>query len=163
MRTHHDSFATIGYVKRPLHVTLITGSRRWPKAEPEPIHRALQGTELLIVGDAPGVDAIALDWALANDCIAHVYCADTRNFALLRGMPSVYVEQASDWTRQKKRAGPIRNARMVKAAVDMQMTLGCKVWCHAFPLPGSTGTWDCHKQCGDAGLDITVFDPEVEP
>ena len=148
-----------------LKVSMITGSREWPPTLREPIHEVLVGTELLIVGDEPnGVDVIALDFALANDAIVHVYCASHERFDLLNGLPQVYVEQASDWRKHGKRkgnpAGPIRNARMVKAAVDMQMQLGCKVPCYAFPLPGSRGTLDCMDQARRAGLEVIPY-PKV--
>jgi hypothetical protein len=144
-----------------VHVSLITGSRKWPATERDAIHAALRGSELLIVGDAPGVDSIALDWALANDVIVHVYCADQRRFDLLNGLPQVYVEQASDWRRKYPQgsAGTVRNARMVKAAFDMQTTLQVRVQCHAFPLAGSSGTWDCYQRCKAAGLDVTLHPP----
>lgn len=151
-----------------MKISLVTGSRRWPATDREPIHNALKGTELLFVGDGfwlkNGADAVALDWALANDCIVRVYCADQANFDLLNGAHGLYAEQASDWKRHGKRAGPIRNARMVKAAFDAQLQLNCKVTCFAFPLPGAQnrGTQDCIEQARDAGLRVIVY-PETDP
>lgn len=142
---------------------MITASRRWPNAMREAIHHVLKGTELLIVGDEPsGGDVIAIDFALANDAIVHVYCASHERFDMLNGLPQVYVEQASDWRRHGKKAGPMRNARMVKAAIDMQMHLGVRVPCYAFPLPGSRGTLDCMEQAARAGLEVIPYNPAHE-
>ena len=46
----------------------------------------------------------------------------------------------------------MRNARMVRAAVEMQIHLGVKVDVHAFPTLRSRGTHDCYDQAAAAGL-----------
>lgn|SRR5262245_3447965 len=141
-----------------MKVSMITGASRWPETERGPIHEVLVGTELLIVGDAPGVDRIAIDWAIANDCIVRVYCCNHLQFAQLQPLPNVYVEMAADWRKWKKQAGNIRNARMVREAAEVQIQLGLKVSAWAFPLAGSTGTWDCYQQAKDAGIDIQLYE-----
>jgi hypothetical protein len=50
----------------------------------------------------------------------------------------------ADWDRYgKNAAGPIRNSAMVKLGADL---------CLAFPLAGSSGTWDCAKKAVRAGI-----------
>ena len=49
---------------------------------------------LVICGGAPGADTLAARWAIKNDIPWHVFMAD--------------------WARYGKKAGPIRNARMLK-------------------------------------------------
>jgi len=150
-----------------MKASFVTGSRWWPLTAPDrhPIHDALLGTELLIVGDCrTGVDAIALDWALANDCIVRVYCASLARFEALRVTPGIHVELAvalelaRAWdTRKGKVAGPIRNRRMAHEAKRVEAETGCKVDCYAFPLSGSRGTHDCIRAMREAGFTPNVY------
>ncbi len=60
-------------------------------------------------------------------------------------------EYPADWdahkpppgSRRKNPAGVIRNSEMVKAGADI---------CVAFPMKGSSGTWDCLTKAFNAGI-----------
>jgi hypothetical protein len=82
---------------------------------------------LVVVGDCPtGVDAI------------------TRKACETWGLScKVYV---ADWRGEGRRAGPIRNGRMVADGA---------IRCLAFP--GGTGTADCIRQARKAGIPVTDF------
>lgn len=55
----------------------------------------------------------------------------------------------ADWNAYGKRAGMIRNGEMVQAA-------RAHVWA-GFPFPDSSGTLDCLRKAGEAGVPIRVF------
>jgi len=130
---------------------VVTGSRRWPESEPGPIVEALRSAEALIVGDAEGVDAIALRLALEWDVIVSVYAASRKRYNELVELKSVQVILAADWEVDQKKAGPKRNAAMVQRAV-VERDNGMDVVCAAYPLLGSTGTIDCMRQMRRAGF-----------
>ena len=77
---------------------------------------------MLIVGDALGADASAKLWA------KH------------RGIPGVMC--VADWKAHGKKAGPVRNARM--------LNYGPHVVIH---FPGGAGTADMVKRAQDAGVE----------
>jgi hypothetical protein len=131
-------------------VVVITGAQSWD--DEEAVARAMYGAELLIVGDAKGADQIALMTALAWDIIPAVYCASPERYETLQkhGIPSYLV---SNWKLQRKRAGPIRNAAMVRRAFDERLA-GMDVHCNAFPGPKSVGTYDCAAQLEAAGFTV---------
>lgn len=117
-----------------MKTVVVTGSRSWPNRTA--IASALEGAELLIVGDCPtGADAIALEIAKEWDVITVVLVAD--------------------WKQYGKRAGMIRNGAIVARAV-LERASGMDVHCHAFPLPGSRGTPDCIRQLEAQGFVVTV-------
>lgn len=118
-------------------VVVVTGSREW--TDRASIAAAIEGAELLIVGDCPtGADAIALEIAKEWDVIAEVLIAN--------------------WKALGNRAGPVRNGAMVARAV-LERTHGMDVYCHAFPLPGSRGTPDCIRQLEAHGFPVTIHPP----
>lgn len=110
---------------------LVTGSRNWADG---PLLTSVLGSygpwDQLVVGDAPGADALARKWADASGVQAHVFTAD--------------------WERFGKGAGAMRNQRMVERGADL---------CIAFPLPGSKGTWDCMRRAVDADISVYVVNP----
>jgi hypothetical protein len=57
----------------------------------------------------------------------------------------------ADWERYGKRAGPIRNAEMVKAGADVVL---------AFPLPGGRGTQHTIRLAREAGIPVKVWGEE---
>jgi hypothetical protein len=141
-----------------MRTVVITGSRHW--SDPEPIKVALQGADRLIVGDCPpdrgtqaSADAIALSVALRWDIIPVVLAASPDRAAFLRKR-GVHVELVSDWTRDGRRAGPLRNSAIATAAREA-LAMG-EVRCHAFPWSGSVGTVDCIRQLRAAGLAVEV-------
>lgn len=95
-------------------IVLITGGR--DRKDEETIHSILELFPIkeLVVGDARGVDKIALEWA--------------------RTRPIVWHKHFAHWGRDGKAAGPKRNARMLaEHKVDLVI---------AFPSSTSIGTWD---------------------
>lgn len=93
------------------------------------------GADFVILGDATGADDIAYQIAKAWDIL--------------------YSRHKANWSRYGKRlAGPIRNAAMVAEAKLMRSTGFVEVECHAFPLPGSTGTYDCIEQLEREGFRV---------
>ena len=134
-----------------MRVVLITGSRLW-SAYP-PIEAALAGAEMLIVGDAKGADAIALEIALRWDIITHVYCASPQRATALRRRPDIGVHLVSDWGEEPQRAGILRNIPMVHRAV-LERDEGMDVQCFAAPLEGSRGTFHCAKELRKHGFDV---------
>jgi hypothetical protein len=91
------------------------------------------------------------DWVAQHGCPAEVVTggqrgADTlaHQLALAEGLPTRVFE--ADWTRYRKRAGPIRNGEMARYAA--QGGGGC------LALPGGRGTADMLEQARAAGLTI---------
>lgn len=58
---------------------------------------------------------------------------------------------AAEWDRLGKRAGPERNARMVRWAAEREGSILL-----AFPGPTSRGTWDCVRRAVAAGLRVLI-------
>lgn len=79
---------------------------------------------VLITGGAPGADSCALRWAIANR------------------VP--YVVYEAEWKKYGKRAGPIRNSRML-ADGKPQLVVGFK---------GGKGTADMIRQAKAAGVEV---------
>lgn len=78
---------------------------------------------VVIHGAAPGGDTIAHEWTVASaNCTPDPHPAN--------------------W-RAGKQAGHVRNQLMVDLGADV---------CLGFPLPDSTGTWDCLRRAEDAGI-----------
>jgi hypothetical protein len=78
----------------------------------------------IIHGGAPGADTMAGEWALENDIRCDVYPAD--------------------WERYGRRAGPLRNKRMLREAKpDLVMA-----------FPGGRGTLDMVRRAGLAGVRV---------
>jgi hypothetical protein len=119
-------------------VVVITGSRRgWKR--PDEVRVTLRDADVLIVGDAVGVDAIA-----------------TREAQALK----VYVNKFyADWDSYGSSAGPLRNQKMVDRAVRFRDSDGASVTCHAFPAQDSRGTHDCRRRLLDAGFNVEVHEP----
>jgi hypothetical protein len=93
------------------------------------------GRVVLVHGDAPGVDAIAV--------------------AIVRSLPwPIQIESHparafGAWPE----CGPRRNSHMVSLGADI---------CLAFPQPGSKGTWDCARKAADAGIPVVLQTLPVE-
>jgi len=144
-----------------MRCVVVTGSRSWPEDNPGPIENAIRGAEALIVGDATGVDAIALRLALEWDVIPNVFAASRKRYNELvdmrekTGKPMTLV-LAADWEVDAKKAGPKRNGAMVQRAV-VERDDGMEVLCAAFPLPDSTGTIDCMRQMRRAGFSVNPW------
>lgn len=113
---------------------LVTGSRNGhPRTEAIlGAWVALHGVpNLVVLGDARGVDTQAYEW------VRFV----TANVLVLR----------ADWDRHGKKAGMLRNREMVDAA-------GRGAHALAFPVGESRGTRNCIDLCQRAGLFVAVFE-----
>jgi hypothetical protein len=120
-------------------ILLVTGSRhghphvvamldRWAAKYGAP--------ELVIVGDADGVDRTALEWSIDHH---HFFVAFT-----------------ADWQRHGKGAGPVRNCKMcVLASVGAH--------CVGFPVGDSPGTRGCMQIADRTGLVVYVVDQHGRP
>lgn len=82
---------------------------------------------LLITGDATGVDAIAVKWAIKNNIKNVVYFAD--------------------WISFGKSAGPIRNFQMLNLNPDIEVILA---------FPGGKGTKNMIKQGKQHNIHIII-------
>lgn len=87
--------------------------------------------DLVLVGDARGVDAQARAWAITRGLRHQVFLAN--------------------WQAHGLRAGPLRNAAMVAAAEPGD-------WCLALPDARSRGTWDCVRRARARGLLVVVIE-----
>lgn len=114
---------------------IVTGSRDWSDGSAvwSSLYAVLDGHGpfTLVHGDCPtGADFIASAWAQAQ--------------------PKVTEEpHPADWEKHGKRAGPLRNAEMVKAGADLVL---------AFPLPGGKGTQHTIRIAREAGIPVKIFE-----
>ena len=122
---------------------IVTGSRAWP----DPVRVAHELTQLylqhgpfvLVHGAcATGADAAAHHW--------HEVCGED--------LGCMEVKYRAEWEKhrtpedpQGRKAGPIRNAQMVKAGADLVL---------AFPLPGGKGTQGTIDLAEAAGIPLKV-------
>lgn len=107
---------------------LVCGSRNWTAKEK--IFRAIQDAKPteLIAGGCRGADVLAE--AIAKE----------------QGIP-VRVFPA-DWETHGKKAGPLRNQKMVDEKPDL---------CLAFMRPESVGSWDTVAKCKKAGIPVQII------
>ncbi len=115
---------------------IVTGSRNWTNRDL--IRRALRVEMLfdkpenvtVVHGDARGADRIAGE--VAKELGMNVE------------------EYPADWKQYGKKAGPIRNQKMVDLGADV---------CLAFPMSDSRGTWDCMTRAERAGIPVAEITP----
>ncbi len=127
-------------------VCVIMGSRRGPGNQRTYLYKLIAKCELVIVGDAPGVDEEAIAVCVRN------------------GIP--YDKFHAGWEGGRA-DGPKRNGRMALYAAALRQS-GCKVIAHAFPDSKSTGTWDCVRQLQELGFEPVIHEvgpafPDLEP
>ncbi len=107
-------------------IWLITGSRHAPEREVKAILDTMKATHgkptLLLHGNADGADTWADEWAL-NVGVHPI------------GMSAL-------WRRKSKAAGPIRNAELLRMAMDLAAVRRVTLLCVAMPGPESSGTVD---------------------
>jgi len=119
---------------------IVTGSRNWmdQRAVDDALTRLFIRTAYLTVvhGGCPtGADDFAHQW---------VFSFPPHNGPLEEVFPA-------RWEKYGKRAGPIRNAEMVKAGADLVL---------AFPLGGSKGTRHTIRLAQSAGIPVRIFEGE---
>lgn len=114
---------------------IVTGSRAWP--DPVRVAHELNtlylqhGPFVLVHGAcATGADAAAAHWL--ETAGSDLGCLE--------------VTYPADWEKFGTRAGPIRNAQMVKAGADLVL---------AFPLPDGKGTQHTMDLAREAGIPVT--------
>lgn len=120
---------------------LVTGWQSWPQLFAFVVGERLDAVRaqfpepvlVVVQGECPygGVDRWAKEWAVNVG---------------VEGRVEVECFPA-DWKRLGKRAGVVRNSRMVAEGADL---------CLAFPGPGSKGTWDCARRAVDAGIPVRM-------
>jgi len=122
---------------RPVAI-LVTGSRDWnnEQAIREVLER-FKGRDVLVIhGAALGADDIA-----AHEAARLGYWTNPH---------------PADWRKHGRKAGPMRNSTMVSALV-VKAELGHECHVFAFPLPQSSGTWDCVNKAKAAGFRVEVI------
>lgn len=121
-----------------MYTVIVTGSRHYKSSgniEDVMITtwRAHNHEIFVKVGDcSTGVDNIVRRWCHA--CIG----------------PDSYQVFEADWTRYRKKAGPIRNHTMIDSGGDI---------CYAWPLEDSRGTKDCAEYA--KSKDMPVWFPDL--
>jgi hypothetical protein len=113
---------------------MVTGSRDW--ADAQAIEDALEGQLVehgaitLVHGAARGADSIADKWARRR---------------IAEGA-KIHVERyPANWNKYGKRAGPLRNQKMVDLGADVVL---------GFPIAGSVGTRHAMKAARKAGIRV---------
>lgn len=124
---------------RPSWRVIVTGSRDYTDRrkvadalDDELFHAKFLGVPMVVVqGECPhgGADLLAAEWAAVRPYV----------------VPDPF---PANWKVLGKRAGPYRNQRMVDSGGDVVL---------AFPLPSSTGTWDCVRRAEEAGIPVKEF------
>lgn len=112
---------------------VVTGGRDY--ADSRRVADVLGETKpaMLIHGGCPtGADRLADEWAVEHEV------------ATLR--------VAAKWATEGKKAGPLRNRRMLKAAKQLADLYGCELVVIAFP--GGRGTHDCVTAAHEMGLTV---------
>jgi len=113
-------------------IVLVTGGRNYAdRAKLFATLDALQPISILIHGAAAGADRLAGEWCFLRGVTCH--------------------EVHANWTAYGKKAGPMRNAKMVRIAL---LPRGQDVVCVAFP--GGVGTADCAMKARMAGMKVMV-------
>ncbi len=117
------------------------------------------------VGCADGVDALVRAHCLKRRVPCTVYTADDR----FPETPGLTIVRVSDWRRDGRRAGPMRNEKMVHDVRMASMVpisggglAALSVLCCAFPDQESVGTWGCAKLAFEAGFTVQVVDATVD-
>lgn len=120
---------------------IVTGSREWADygAVATLLWKLEYGT-IVIHGAAKGADQCASTFCTSSGRLREI------------AMPA-------QWDRHGTRAGPIRNAEMLKVLLALRECGYC-VRVEAFPLPGSVGTWDMVRRAEAAGVEVRLHKGE---
>lgn len=123
-----------------MRAAIFTGSREWTWRGP--VRRVMVRAQLdvVIVGGARGLDAIAEE--VAREI----------------GVPTI-VTIPAQWKQHGRSAGPRRNRAMLNVLLGLHEKSGASVEVHAFPLPSSRGTLDMIRVAQAAGVDVVVHRP----
>ncbi len=108
---------------------LVCGSRDWTNRESIRKEIVKLNPSVVIEGEQRGADIIARDIA--------------------RELGIEVMPFHAEWTIYGRRAGPIRNQKMLDEA-HPNLVL-------AFPLPSSKGTWDMIRRARAAGIEVKII------
>src|SRR5678816_4112139 len=112
----------------PTFIITVSGSRGitdrervWQVLDEEAAYYLCLGYELVFrLGDAHGVDYLALEWARDRGFTRRVYFADAQGYLAWQGSAGLLADDgaesavlAADWDRDGKQAGSIRNSAML--------------------------------------------------
>ncbi len=114
-------------------VVLVCGGRKFTNATRISVvlQTRIPDDSLIVTGGAPGADTVA------------------DNLARLLGFDRVIYP--ANWVKRAVRAGPMRNAFMLKhAQPDLVL---------AFPDKESKGTWDMVRRAQKAKIEVEVYEP----
>lgn len=153
-------------------IVLITGSREL--VGPSIVHRGLaeflgyyagavppysdhfKSSWVFRCGDARGVDLYARDWLRREGYTVDVFCASSENHTRLLLLnrtlqqPLHSVVLASDWQRDGRKAGHLRNVAMIEGVGgDDRADVCVKFWDGSSP-----GTRDCAEAAERAGVEV---------
>lgn len=121
-----------------MNVLVVTGTRRTLSVHGRDrlfVSLAAESFDLLLVGDASGVDRLTRAYCVEYGLIFEMYIAE--------------------WRLLGRSAGPQRNQQMIDRAVVLRAE-GSTVRGLAFPGRSSVGTWDCLRRMVDAGIPTRV-------
>lgn len=99
----------------------------------------------IVTGDSSGADTMAYDYAVSHGIPVTVYCANERNYRRLIG-DGVDAVLVSNWSKEGRAAGPIRNAAMIGRAQKVLLFDG-----------GGPGSRDVRKQAERKGIEVEVW------
>lgn len=119
-----------------MHVLIVTGSRHYIEVAEKWVDTVLKGVDLLIIGDASGVDLLI------------------RQRALQLGIKVAAIH--AFWKQEGNAAGTYRNQAMIDLGVLIR-PLGATVVGAAFPATDSIGTWRAVDAMKAAKIPCTVF------
>lgn len=119
-------------------IVIVTGGRTYAGTGLVEALDALEREEpgfYLLVGDADGADRVAREWSINRH-------------------PRRCLVFEAHWAAYGKKAGPERNARMVRTVRLNRawQALDGPVLCLA--APGGRGTADCVRRCREAGFEV---------
>lgn len=136
-----------------MRVLVITGSRSLTANEAsraglfDVVRNEARFSGHLIVGDATGADDLAFR------CWERL-----RQLGVTKLLPFVF---PAYWDDLGRRAGPVRNEAMVRAAAGIARAYGSDLVAHAYPKGESRGTRGCIKLLAAHGAEVIVH--EVTP
>ncbi len=118
---------------------IVTGSRKWTNAG---------AMEFALIDATAGADPKEPFTVVHGACPTG---ADAIADDLATRLGVIVERHPADWAAHGRKAGPIRNAEMIKAGADLVL---------AFPLPGGRGTQHAIRLAREAGIPVKVWGSE---
>jgi hypothetical protein len=132
---------------RPTSILVVTGSRDWD-GNPDSITGVLRDFAARFNGYRPELWHGACQGEHSVDMLA----ADRAKHLGWKVVPF-----PADWRGLGKRAGPVRNRKMIEKALD-DLAEYSAAELHAWPMPNSRGTWDCVNVARKCGIVVVVHE-----